>query len=343
MLAFFLTTILSTKRSKRYLKKAIVVVFVVAVLMNNPFIYSGDFGGQVQKYQLSPNNLSVIDRYLNSSEDYRVLYLPMVQPFKFENLTYNGVDPIIAYSSKPDIGNYMQSDFQNRIGISFCIPSSNLTNILNILSIKYVFLRNDTQSVLPEYTPAGELQLSNGSYDIRPIWKNDNLFKTLQNQQTLILSENSSGLMVFENKYYLPHVYSATTPIAVDGGMDAYFASLQTENINNKDSAAIFLSQQLSQGQWQFIENYKNSSLNYAKTQSYSPVLTFNAVNPTKYEVHVENATGPFFLVFNENFDSQWKAYIRDLNNNPEGGSIPEEKHSWLTDMPMHGTLTLNN
>ena len=133
--------------------------------------------------------------------------------------------------------------------------------------------------------------------------------------------------MVFENKYYLPHVYSATTPIAVDGGMDAYFASLQTENINNKDSAAIFLSQQLSQGQWQFIENYKNSSLNYAKTQSSSPVLTFNAVNPTKYEVHVENATGPFFLVFNENFDSQWKAYIRDLNNNPEGGSIPEEKH----------------
>jgi len=44
------------------------------------------------------------------------------------------------------------------------------------------------------------------------------------------------------------------------------------------------------------------------------PALTFEEVNPTKYEVKVENATQPFFLVLSESYDPQWKAYV--LSNN---------------------------
>jgi hypothetical protein len=42
--------------------------------------------------------------------------------------------------------------------------------------------------------------------------------------------------------------------------------------------------------------------------------IQFEYLNPAKYEIGVTNATQPFFLVFSNNYDAQWKAYV-----NPEG------------------------
>jgi hypothetical protein len=41
------------------------------------------------------------------------------------------------------------------------------------------------------------------------------------------------------------------------------------------------------------------------------PQITFRQINPTRYEVHVENAIAPFFLVFSDSFHDGWKAFIR--------------------------------
>jgi hypothetical protein len=59
------------------------------------------------------------------------------------------------------------------------------------------------------------------------------------------------------------------------------------------------------------IINYTNSPPDLVELAK-PPAITFKKVNPTKYEVKVENATQPFFLIFDENYDSQWKAYIED-------------------------------
>jgi len=48
-------------------------------------------------------------------------------------------------------------------------------------------------------------------------------------------------------------------------------------------------------------------------------IITWKQVNPTRYEVNVEN-TEPFILVLLENFDERWKVYV---NNN----LIPETNH----------------
>ena len=92
-------------------------------------------------------------------------------------------------------------------------------------------------------------------------------------------------------------------------------------------NTAFFLSNQLDKEQGQFIGNLNNviipslDSTNLPSNQTTSdksPALTFAEVNPTKYEITVENATAPFFIVFDESFDPQWKAYISnnvaDLN-----------------------------
>ncbi|MCL4486896.1 MAG: hypothetical protein M1570_02040 [Chloroflexi bacterium] len=43
-----------------------------------------------------------------------------------------------------------------------------------------------------------------------------------------------------------------------------------------------------------------------------APAVTFRQINPTRYLVHVQNAAGPFFLVFSESFHAGWQASIQD-------------------------------
>jgi hypothetical protein len=306
MLAFFLQSICTSKRLKTYLKYIVVSAILIIVIMNDPFIYSGNLSGQLQTYQPYDLDLNVINSYLNSSEDYRVLYLPMLQPFKYDNLTYYGINPIIAYSEKPTIGNYVYSDFLKHLALYSYLPSSNLTNVLNLLSVKYIFFQKNIESMVPSYLNQGQLQVGNEYYDIGPIWTNENINETLLNQKNLILLYSDESLSVFENKDFLPQIYPATILLAENGSMDNLFSLLLSSALGGLDDKAIFLSGQLDQEQWQFINEQNNTST------SSTPQIVFSEVNPTKYEVRIENATHPFFLVFGESYDSQWKAYIED-------------------------------
>lgn len=44
-----------------------------------------------------------------------------------------------------------------------------------------------------------------------------------------------------------------------------------------------------------------------------TPKITFEKIDPTKWVVHIQNATNPFFLVFNEAYNPQWRAYCGDI------------------------------
>lgn len=50
---------------------------------------------------------------------------------------------------------------------------------------------------------------------------------------------------------------------------------------------------------------------------SNSPQIVFRKINPTKYQIRVQNATQPYFLIFNERYNLNWKVYI-----NKEGKTI---------------------
>jgi len=56
------------------------------------------------------------------------------------------------------------------------------------------------------------------------------------------------------------------------------------------------------------IHNFDTNSDNF-------PKIDFTMINPTKYLVHVSNAKTPYFLVFNETFNSGWKLYKDDKSN----------------------------
>lgn len=62
------------------------------------------------------------------------------------------------------------------------------------------------------------------------------------------------------------------------------------------------------------LSNFNNVGLNH------NLKITFKSVNPTHYEVKIENASQPFFIVLNENYNQFWKAFSEegqgdDFNN----------------------------
>jgi len=54
----------------------------------------------------------------------------------------------------------------------------------------------------------------------------------------------------------------------------------------------------------------KSSNLQILNPKRQTPKITFMKINPTKYKVTVEGASDSYTLVFSENFNKNWKAYI---------------------------------
>jgi hypothetical protein len=81
------------------------------------------------------------------------------------------------------------------------------------------------------------------------------------------------------------------------------------------------------------------------------PTVLFEKINPTRYEVHVENASAPFFLVFSSTYDKDWVANFGDLNwiQTFSSERVPDEHHiiangyanAWYINKTGTYTLTL--
>lgn len=65
------------------------------------------------------------------------------------------------------------------------------------------------------------------------------------------------------------------------------------------------------------------------------PIIEFNHLNPTRYEVTVKDAKGPFVLFFNENFNSSWQLLEVDGENTKvldEHFIVDDYANGWLVD-----------
>jgi hypothetical protein len=88
-----------------------------------------------------------------------------------------------------------------------------------------------------------------------------------------------------------------------------------------------------------------------ANLPAFAPKITFEKVSPVKWTVHVIDSTGPFFLVLNDAYNSQWKAYYDSVNwvSGFLSSPIPERNHfvanayanSWYIDRTGTYTITL--
>jgi hypothetical protein len=64
-----------------------------------------------------------------------------------------------------------------------------------------------------------------------------------------------------------------------------------------------------------------------------APAIAFRQINPTRYLVHVDNATAPFFLVFSEAYHAGWRAYLQDRRDGNDATWYEQSALlSWLLD-----------
>lgn len=296
MLAYTLHKIYNYKNMLTY-KLISVLIIITIIVAYNPFMYTGNFNGQIQTYEFDGHDISLMNSYQESDESHRVLYLPMVSPFKYNNSKYNGLDPIIAYSKKPSMGNGINSHFIKYIALSLHDNTyGNLNNLLDLSSIKYIFYRRQYQSILPHYLKDGKYNVYNDLYDIHHIWSNENLYKTLINTEELILINKSENIIVFENKNYLPFIYAVPNLKRVDSIND-FHQSLESNKSQSWQQNIVVLSQN------------QNKTIPRVQTST-RPYIYFQKINPTKYKLKIENAREPFYLTFSQSFNRGWRGYI---------------------------------
>lgn len=236
------------------------------------------------------------------SDDFRIFPLPPPDPYgvayKWEHGYAGSEDPSIWLFPKQVIFR-QQNEFVKKVtNLLREKDSQYITKLLTLLNVKYILNYNDLHY---EYLKGRELN--------NPWYSEPGYFQPILNLQKKVYLEKTFGKLDFyRNDFWSPlHIYATSSATLVIGGIDEMFQVVTSDNFTVGDSA-LFLSNDLDQGQIQFIKEYDNTVLSI---DGNAPEITFQKINPTKYKVHV-NASQPFFLVFSESYHPQWKAYIED-------------------------------
>ncbi len=145
------------------------------------------------------------------------------------------------------------------------------------------------------------------------------------------------GRWGYEDKF---RVIKEIKPDEKSGSFELYFKSLERAQ---QGSVRIYRdSGELTEGKQNFLnikvipliepEVVVKNSQNLSNQEI--PQITFSKINPTKYRILVEGASGPYSLVFSEYFHTGWKLYLSQSRNYPQSisasyfdGEIRETDH----------------
>lgn len=169
-----------TSWQKAYWRFAYVGLLIVLFLKAGPF-FTGDFNRGVQVYQLGGEHEEIYTRLYRDPDDYRVLWLPPVQPMTYKATPHAGLDPFGSQSPKPSIiDNPVQAVNWLINMIVYTRPETNLGELLHRLAVRYVVYRDDLVSRTPQFQ-WGEFP--------KDEWTNDQLKRWLAGQSSLTLDQ----------------------------------------------------------------------------------------------------------------------------------------------------------
>jgi len=261
------------------------------------YLEKGGGGNFVANFQVSPGFEKILAELRNEGSDSRVLYLPVSSSPYYLATEYQregqGGDPVVGGTPgaiSDGSSNPYAEEYIAMLQDALCgedMPQ-NVSMLLGMANAKYMILRKD---VRPNFGPFADT------------WSYEQVYENLKQAEGIELIEECDYVSLWENKNYLPHIYALSNALPVEGNIDEIIPVVSTGTFDPRDSV-VFFSEQVSSSQWQFIREYSAGSSNHA------PEISFEKVNATKYQVKVTNATEPFFLVFSESYDSQWKAYV---------------------------------
>ena len=167
--------------------------------------------------------------------------------------------------------------------------TKSISQILRILNVKYVVERKD---IIYNFYHRSKETPNFVKYCL-------DLQESLKFQKTM----GKNVIYQLSSDNFLPHIYSSASNVIVYDNIDTMINILQTTSF---DKLPLFIEK----------NHLKLTNLDRLSLAKTLPTVIFRKINPTRYEVKVENATGPFFLVFLESYHPKWKAYVEMRNRN---------------------------
>ncbi len=186
--------------------------FVFILIYCLPFL-SGNFLGNIQLYTWPDEYHEIMKFFDKDMGIYRVLYIPYLQPIKYDSLQYSGLDPMIFFSPKPSLDSEFFSFGDNNLITSFLFNNLNESfskQLLGILNVKYIVKRDDFFS---EFYKINFLKF-NFTETLSQSYKPSSLtvqYSNLRNKTT-----------IFTNDEFLPKFYASNDPLLVSGDLSIY-------------------------------------------------------------------------------------------------------------------------
>lgn len=249
-------------------------------------------GKEISAFTRIPEYYFDLKGYINNdATNYRVISLPL-RPKDHTTFEWKyghvGANFVRIFLSRPT---FSMKIFEKTWDKGMLTLSEGMNNeksinkIMGILNIKYAILHHD-------------IDLLHGNYGGITLDNPEKLKKILvKNNFSYIKSFGKLDFYKISEEYFLPHIYPFTIDVLIYNNINDILNMLEMSTTNKLPL---------------FIKK-ANLKMEVPKlnTSQASPTITFRRINPTRYDVKVDNATSPFFLVFLESYHPKWKAYIK--------------------------------
>jgi hypothetical protein len=208
----------------------------IIVISNGYPLLLGNFAGYLQTYDF-PNEYHTLYNKFSTVPHYNVLILPYVKPIRYDNLTLEGIDPLITDTSTMIFSAQFGGRADPTEGASAWLLSSiqenktqNLGKVLTGFGIDYVILRKDFVSNYPNYTPLASLS------GFREKWYTP-LEPILDGQTDMKIISDNSQFKIYKN---LNNATKIFIPVTSGGGLSDYDSLLSLSNLTALSNVALY-------------------------------------------------------------------------------------------------------
>jgi|GEM_PF-5417646 len=292
--------------------KTLTTVIILSVILVTVYpLLSGDCMGYLTPISI-PNFYYQSKNWIDKKATFfRIIVMPQVwwyERYWWGPDLYENMVPLpVNIFSKPVlmswVGNwiYDPSSFKLTMLTSTLIERGEVSQAIKVaqlLSVRYLLVRDD---------------LVNPWKRNKEIINSSSIYTILDNQSGVQLEKSFDKLHFYEirDENYIPFIHSVSNVFLINGDVDEFSGFISSSNFTAKDTA-IFFSDQINTGQWQFLKNYQKKNAAAFTNDRNVPRIIFKRLNPTKYQVEIENAFQPFFLILSESYNPGWKAYVED-------------------------------
>lgn len=277
--------------TKNYIKNIFLSAVIILILVNGWPLLTGNLAGHLMPINIPDDYFKVHDYLTENNIDSRVLILPLQTWYtKYQWSPYNMQDVVFTILPNPMVMNYPGQKPHGFLA-QFYNETSNFSKLFAISDIKFILVHKDID--------------------------NSEFKNTFELSPFIVQKMKCNNLDLYEisDTYTLPHVYTTSTQLVIPN----------IESLNHTIESDDFVPYKQSI----IVQNQnQNKTIPLIKSNT-MPHIYFKKFNPTKYEVIIENANEPFYLVLSESYNKGWQAYINreQLSCN----SIQEYKNSNVT------------